>query len=143
MMREWIDTVTAANEEILDEEVLNERSMRGVEINKNGITKLIDVLENPVRSQLKRAYTDQNKGWFRGFLTPDDTVYVFDAYNATHYDVGTATGLTGTRFEIRGTDAEPMSMLYLPNGVPGKPWRDKPMIARMFDQPNFHIGSLR
>jgi hypothetical protein len=154
-MRNWIDLLNeSANpvvetEEVIETELteddLMERSMMGVQIkNKRGEIIEIDVMENPTRRQLKRAYTDLNKGWFRGFLTPEGTIYVFDAYNATHYDVGVVTGLSGLRFEIRGTTAEPMSMLYIASNA-GEPsvFRENPMIARMFDDPNYHIGRLR
>ena len=158
-MRNWIDLLnesvepteveTLAEQEVVETELteddLMERSLMGVEIkNKKNEIVEIDVLENPTRRQLKRAYTNENKGWFRGFLTNDNKVYVFDAYQATHYDVGIVTGISGRRFEIRGTDEEPMSRLYItPDGGEASEWRGNPMIARMFDVPNFHMGRLR
>lgn len=133
---------------LTEAQYLEERSVMRIEIkNPRGITNEVAVMHNPRRSLLLRLINEKNAGWYRGFRLPDGDVEVFDAYLATHYDIGSALGLSGMRFEIRSHKSVPekCSMLYLPRDVYNlgtEIWRESPMVARMFPE-DFHIGHLR
>lgn len=147
-MRDWINLFENINEEdaALVEERLDERSMFRLDLKNDELL----VMQNPRRRAIVAQITDQNRGWFRGFLLEDGNVLVFDAWKATHHDVGSALGIYGTskRFELRGPNRargdQLASMLYVARHEASNPeWRENPMVARMFATPDFIIGSLR
>lgn len=111
----------------------------------------LTILENPSRREMMRQVTDKNNGWFRGFLTDDGNVFIFDAFLGTHWDVGPKVGISGKPFEIRGDSKRGLVSTYLylqqNEAINNKDkWLDNPNIMRLFkDVPaeEFHLGKLR
>ena len=123
-----------------------------LDLHKNNQSIDVAVFENPRRSTLVRFTNEHNGGYFRGFLKPDGNIVLFDAYRATHADMGAYLGAEGAmRFEVRSPNGaqpgspEMSSQLYIPKAYAEdkQQLREQPMIVRMFGNDTFHIGFMR
>lgn len=116
------------------ESVLVERAFTSF-TNKKG--EEITILKNPTPRDIARL--NAKTGWLRGFLAPDGSIYVFDAYYSTHWEVGLATGLSGRRFEVRSAG------IYVPHSETERmaEWKVEPALQRMYGGEVPYVGLLR